>query len=78
MKFDVAVSVRGAAEAIEILHRASGASTIHLANPMQRYTRDVRVATVHAQFNYETCAEDYGRALCGKPLFGSLLPPPGA
>ena len=75
VKFDVAASVRGCAEAIEILHRASGASTIHEANPMQRYARDVRVATVHGQFNYETCAEDYGRALCGKPLFGSPLPP---
>lgn len=73
VKFDVALSVRGCAEAIEILHRGSGASTIHEANPMQRYARDARVATVHAQFNYETCAENYGRALCGKPLFGNFL-----
>ena len=73
LKFDVAASVRGCAEAIEILHRGSGASTILEANPMQRYARDVRVATVHAQFNYETCAENYGRALCGKPLFGNFL-----
>ena len=73
IKFDVASSVRGCAEAIEILHRGSGASTILESNPMQRYARDVRVATVHAQFNYETCAENYGRALCGKPLFGNFL-----
>ena len=39
---------------------------------MQRYARDARVATVHAQFNYETCAENYGRALAGKPLFGNF------
>lgn len=70
LKFDVAVSVRGCCEAIEILHRASGAGTIHEANPMQRYARDARVATVHAHFNYETCAENYGRALAGRPLFG--------
>ncbi len=70
LKFDVALSVRGCAEAIEILHRGSGASTIHESNPMQRYARDARVATVHAHFNYETCAENYGRALAGKPLFG--------
>ncbi len=70
LKFDVALSVRGCCEAVEILHRASGASTIHEANPMQRYARDSRVATVHAQFNYETCAENYGRALAGRPLFG--------
>ncbi len=70
LKFDVAISVRGCCEAVEILHRASGASTIHEANPMQRYARDARVATVHAQFNYETCAENYGRALAGRPLFG--------
>ena len=70
LKFDVALSVRGCCEAIEILHRGSGASTIHEANPMQRYARDARVATVHAHFNYETCAENYGRALAGKPLFG--------
>ena len=70
LKFDVAVSVRGCCEAVEILHRASGAGTIHEANPMQRYARDARVATVHAHFNYETCAENYGRALAGRPLFG--------
>ena len=70
LKFDVAMSVRGCCEAIEILHRGSGASTIHEANPIQRYARDVRVATVHAHLNYETCAENYGRALTGKPLFG--------
>ncbi len=73
LKYDVAWSVRACAEAIEILHRGSGASTILETNPMQRYARDVRVATVHAQFNYETCAENYGRALCGKPLFGNFL-----
>lgn len=74
IRFDVASSVRACSEAIETLHRASGASTIHESNPMQRYARDVRVATVHGQFNYETCAEDYGRALCGKPIFGSPVP----
>lgn len=74
VRFDVASSVRACAEVIEMLQRASGASTIHEANPMQRYARDVRVATVHGQFNYETCAEDYGRALCGKPIFGSPVP----
>ena len=70
LKFDVAHSVRACCEAIEILHRGSGAATIHEANPMQRYARDARVATVHAHFNYETCAENYGRALAGRPLFG--------
>lgn len=71
IKFDVALSVRDCCEAVEMLHRGSGASTIHEANPMQRYARDIRVATVHAHFNYETCAENYGRALAGKPLFGA-------
>ena len=70
LKFDVSISVRGCCEAIEILHRGSGASTILETNPMQRYARDARVATVHAHFNYETCAENYGRALAGRPLFG--------
>lgn len=70
LKFDVALSVRGCSEAVEILHRGSGASTILESNPMQRYARDARVATIHAHFNYETCAENYGRALAGKPLFG--------
>lgn len=74
IRFDVATCVRACGEVIETLHRASGASTIHEANPMQRYARDVRVATVHGQFNYETCAEDYGRVLCGKPIFGSPVP----
>ena len=73
VRFDVARSTRACAEAIDILHRGSGASTIHENNPMQRYARDARVATVHGQFNYETCAEDYGRMLCGKPAFGNFL-----
>ncbi len=73
VRFDVARSTRACAEAIDILHRGSGASTIHENNPMQRYARDSRVATVHGQFNYETCAEDYGRMLCGKPAFGNFL-----
>jgi alkylation response protein AidB-like acyl-CoA dehydrogenase len=80
LKYDVAFSVRSCCEAIEILHRGSGASTIHEANPMQRYARDARVATVHAHFNYETCAENYGRALAGRALFGhySVLDKKGA
>ena len=73
VKYDVAVSVRNCAEAIAILHRGSGASTIHEANPMQRFARDANVVTVHGQFNFETCAEDYGRALCDKPLLGKSL-----
>ena len=73
VRFDVSRATRACAEAIEILHRGSGASTIHENNPMQRYARDVRVATVHGQFNYETCAEDYGRVMCGKPAFGNFL-----
>ncbi len=72
LKFDVALSVRGCYEAIEILHRGSGASTILESNPMQRYARDAKVATVHAHFNYETCAENYGRALAGRALFGNF------
>ena len=73
VRFDVARSTRACAEAIDIMYRGSGASTIHEKNPMQRYARDSRVATVHGQFNYETCAEDYGRILCGKPAFGNFL-----
>ena len=72
VKFDVAVAVRSCAEAVEILQRGAGAATIHQANPMQRYARDIRVATVHAQFNYETCAEEYGGLLCGKPPYNLL------
>ena len=72
IKFNVASAVRQCCEAVEILHRGSGASTIHEGNPMQRYARDIRVATVHGHLNYETCAENYGRALIGKPLFGSF------
>ncbi len=70
LKFDVAISVRNCCEAVEILHRGSGASTIHEANPTQRYARGASVATVRAHFNYETCAQNYSRALAGKLLFG--------
>jgi alkylation response protein AidB-like acyl-CoA dehydrogenase len=68
-RFDLAWATRSAADAIDTLHRASGASTIHNSNPMQRYARDARTATLHGVANYETAAEDYGRALAGQPMF---------
>jgi 3-hydroxy-9,10-secoandrosta-1,3,5(10)-triene-9,17-dione monooxygenase len=68
-RFDLACATRAVAETVDVLHRASGASTIHDSNPMQRYARDARVATIHGAANYETGAEDYGRLAAGQPTF---------
>jgi hypothetical protein len=57
------------AERVDVLHRASAASTIHDSNPMQRYARDARVASIHGAANFETAPEDYGRMLAGQPMF---------
>ena len=68
-RFDLACGTRSAADAIDILHRASGASTIHASNPMQRYARDARTPTLHGVAHHEAAAEDYSRALAGQPMW---------
>jgi alkylation response protein AidB-like acyl-CoA dehydrogenase len=54
-----------AAETVDILAMASGASSIYSTVPIQRIQRDVRAINLHALNLPTTNLELYGRVLCG-------------
>lgn len=62
---DMGATGRLAREAVQILQRASGGSSIYRDVPMQRILRDIQTVTLHALMNPDTNAELYGRLLCG-------------
>ncbi|WP_319456996.1 MULTISPECIES: acyl-CoA dehydrogenase family protein [unclassified Mycobacterium] len=65
IRADVAWVIDLCREVIDIARRASGASGIHLKDPMQRIVRDIGALSVHAFLIHATSAELYGRVLCG-------------
>jgi alkylation response protein AidB-like acyl-CoA dehydrogenase len=62
---DVSWAIRLSRECIDIIHSASGASAIHLKDPLQRQVRDLHALAVHSATLNTTVAELYGRTLCG-------------
>ena len=64
-KLETAYVNRIASEITDMVLRASGASSIHENNPLQRLFRDTRVTTMHGHTNIETCEEEFGRAETG-------------
>ncbi len=62
---DISWALRLCREAIDIIEYASGASSIHRGDPLQRVVRDIRALSLHAIFLNTTSAELYGRVLCG-------------
>ncbi|MER5337000.1 acyl-CoA dehydrogenase family protein [Micromonospora sp. NPDC002717] len=62
---DMGAAVRRSQEAVEVLANASGGSSIHLDNPMQRIRRDIQALSLHALMHPDTNAELYGRLLSG-------------
>ena len=48
-----------------MLARGSGASIHALSNPLQRFIRDVNVATSHQLHEFDEVGEQYGRLLFG-------------
>jgi 3-hydroxy-9,10-secoandrosta-1,3,5(10)-triene-9,17-dione monooxygenase len=52
-------------EAATMLARGSGASIHALSNPLQRFIRDVNVATSHQLHEFDEVGEQYGRLLFG-------------
>lgn len=62
---DMGAVCRLAKEAVDILNTASGASSIRLDVPIQRFQRDVQAVNLHALMHPDTNAELYGRVLCG-------------
>jgi 3-hydroxy-9,10-secoandrosta-1,3,5(10)-triene-9,17-dione monooxygenase len=48
----------------------SGATSINLSNPIQRYQRDINAGVTHVSLVWEEAAENYGRALWDLPPKG--------
>jgi alkylation response protein AidB-like acyl-CoA dehydrogenase len=54
-----------AREAVDVLYRASGASSIQRGVPIQRYQRDIQALSNHAFLTDATSLELLGRVVCG-------------
>jgi len=54
-----------ARNAVDILFNASGASSIQMHVPIQRFQRDIQALANHAIMHAQTGLELYGRILCG-------------
>lgn len=54
-----------AQEAVDILRRASGGSSVRTTVPIQRIERDIQAVNLHALLHPDTNLELYGRILCG-------------
>lgn len=54
-----------AREAVDVLYRASGASSIQRSVPIQRYQRDIQALANHAFLTDATSLELLGRVVCG-------------
>ena len=64
-------------DAINLLQKTVGSSTVSLGNPIQRFVRDVRVLTSHGAIRVDPQAEQNGRRVLGLPpfpMFGGAVP----
>jgi alkylation response protein AidB-like acyl-CoA dehydrogenase len=64
-------------DAINLLQKTLGSSTVALSNPIQRFVRDVRVLTSHGAIRVDPQAEQNGRRVVGlEPflMFGGAVP----
>lgn len=52
-------------EAVDVLRRASGGSSLYTSAAIQRIERDVQAVNLHALMHPDTNLELYGRVLCG-------------
>lgn len=67
-------------DAINLLQKTLGSSTIALSNPIQRFVRDARVVTSHGAIRVDPLAEQNGRRLLGLapfPMIGAAVPQRG-
>ena len=64
-------------DAINLLQKTLGSSTVSSSNPIQRFVRDVRVLTSHGAIRLDPQAEQNGRRVLGlEPfvMFGGAVP----
>lgn len=66
-KWDAQHVAKSAAQAVELLFKASGARGIRLSNPLQRYFRDAHAASNHAFLNADRGSINAGAVLMGAP-----------
>lgn len=62
---DFAYTARAAAEVVESMFLTSGARSLSLSNPVQRFWRDTHAVTQHAMFEYERSLSAWGRRRLG-------------
>ena len=58
--------IQAAAEAVDLVHKAAGTSSIRREKDFERHFRDVHVITQHA-FTSESRFQSVGRAMFGLP-----------
>lgn len=67
-------------DAITLLQKTIGSSSMSLKNPIQRFARDIRVLTSHGAIRVDPQAEQNGRRILGRepfPMFGGAVPTRG-
>ncbi len=78
---DLVHQIHACLQVIDGLQLALGSSTVGLANPIQRFVRDVHVLATHGAFRIDPMAEINGRDIFGMepfPMMAALSsPPPG-
>lgn len=67
---DAAYATRLIGKVASNLSLMAGASSVYLANPIQRFKRDIDVGVTHVSLVWEEAAENYGRALWDLPPKG--------
>ncbi|WP_218025956.1 acyl-CoA dehydrogenase family protein [Nocardia miyunensis] len=77
ISLSIAYAANMCEDAINLLQKTIGSSTMSLSNPIQRFVRDVRVLTSHGAIRIDPLAEQNGRRVLGLPpfaMFGSAVP----
>ena len=64
-KFDVQYLAKSNVEAVNLVFKSAGGSANRNENPLQRYFRDIEIATNHAFLNYDKGSVNYGSMLLG-------------
>ena len=68
-----ALAAKYCRDAVDLLVSAHGTSSLADVSPMQRWWRDVHVASHHAITEWQVNLEVYGKALLGQPNITHLL-----
>jgi alkylation response protein AidB-like acyl-CoA dehydrogenase len=69
ISLNIAYAANLCEDAINLLQKTIGSSTVALSNPIQRFVRDVRVLTSHGAIRVDPQAEQNGRRVLGFPPF---------